>query len=178
MCMTVFGLEAVTSWSLCKDSCNTGHLAWYGFVSIGATGLSRSRLWNYTLEAFEVKERKCHNAHCVAWLIYLKQFKITVQLITINFFIHAFSTYVALPDVRLNIFSPKSSNLKGKEDTYCLMNCTASSYFIPHSMRAKATKTGALRGKEIQQTSSRRQWENQRREREKRRLNAKVHMVP
>lgn len=26
------------------------------------------------------------------------------------------------------------------------MNCTASSYFIPLSMRAKATKTGALRG--------------------------------
>lgn len=26
------------------------------------------------------------------------------------------------------------------------MNCTASSYFIPLSMRAKATRTGALRG--------------------------------
>lgn len=31
------------------------------------------------------------------------------------------------------------------------MNCTASSYFIPLSMRAKATKTGALR-RTIQRT--------------------------
>lgn len=28
--------------------------------------------------------------------------------------------------------------------TYCLINCTASSYFIPHSISARATKTGAL----------------------------------
>lgn len=57
------------------------------------------------------------------------------------------------------------------------MNCTASSYFIPHSMRAKATKTGALE-----------RWRNpielfMKREREKKRgedtgVNAKVHMVP
>lgn len=34
-------------------------------------------------------------------------------------------------------------------NTYCLMNCTASSYFIPHSMSARATNTGALvEGKE------------------------------
>lgn len=57
----------------------------------------------------------------------------------------------------------KTFRYKSRESTYCLMNCTASSYFIPLSMRAKATKTGALRGKEIQWTSSRRQWENQRR---------------
>lgn len=31
-----------------------------------------------------------------------------------------------------------------EEGTHCRMNCTASSYFIPLSMRAKATKTGAL----------------------------------
>lgn len=35
---------------------------------------------------------------------------------------------------------------KRQEDTHCRMNCTASSYFIPLSMRAKATRTGALRG--------------------------------
>lgn len=32
------------------------------------------------------------------------------------------------------------------QQTYCRMNWTASSYFIPHSMRASATRTGALRG--------------------------------
>lgn len=41
--------------------------------------------------------------------------------------------------------------------THCRMNCTASSYFIPLSMRAKATKTGALREKEIQRSGSKRQ---------------------
>lgn len=45
----------------------------------------------------------------------------------------------------------KGSMLTGKRpvsSTYCLINCTASSYFIPHSMRARATRTGALkRGK-------------------------------
>lgn len=30
--------------------------------------------------------------------------------------------------------------------TYCRMNWTASSYFIPHSIRARATRTGALPG--------------------------------
>lgn len=35
------------------------------------------------------------------------------------------------------------------------MNCTASSYFIPHSMRAKATKTGALKGTEVQSNQDR-----------------------
>ncbi len=30
------------------------------------------------------------------------------------------------------------------QSTYCLINCTASSYFIPHSIKAKATSTGAL----------------------------------
>lgn len=55
---------------------------------------------------------------------------------------------------------------RSREATYCLMNCTASSYFIPHSMRAKATKTGALRGKEIRWTSSRRQWGGDGRKRE------------
>lgn len=34
------------------------------------------------------------------------------------------------------------------------MNCTASSYFIPVSMRAKATKTGALK-RTIQRTGER-----------------------
>lgn len=33
--------------------------------------------------------------------------------------------------------------------TYCLINWTASSYFIPHSMRASATSTGALKEKSI-----------------------------
>lgn len=32
------------------------------------------------------------------------------------------------------------------QPTYCRMNWTASSYFIPHSIRARATRTGALRG--------------------------------
>lgn len=30
--------------------------------------------------------------------------------------------------------------------TYCRMNWTASSYFIPHSINARATRTGALQG--------------------------------
>lgn len=30
--------------------------------------------------------------------------------------------------------------------TYCRMNWTASSYFIPHSIKASATRTGALQG--------------------------------
>lgn len=33
--------------------------------------------------------------------------------------------------------------------THCLINCTASSYFIPHSMSARATRTGALERHEI-----------------------------
>lgn len=59
------------------------------------------------------------------------------------------------------------------------MNCTASSYFIPHSMRAKATRTGALRGAEIQKTpfKKRAKRESKGGEREKRRLNVIVHMV-
>lgn len=51
--------------------------------------------------------------------------------------------------------TPEDRLLDGGEDeslhvlsqrTYCRMNWTASSYFIPHSMRASATRTGALRG--------------------------------
>lgn len=59
------------------------------------------------------------------------------------------------------------------------MNCTASSYFIPLSMRAKATKTGALRGK--RKSSGPVQGDGERMkggEKENRRLNAMVHMVP
>ena len=58
------------------------------------------------------------------------------------------------------LLKPWSTKVRGC--TYCLMNCTASSYFIPLSMRAKATKTGALKGEEIQRTRSRRQRENHR----------------
>lgn len=40
------------------------------------------------------------------------------------------------------------------------MNCTASSYFIPLSMRAKATKTGALRdqGSSKQERERKKRW--------------------
>ena len=38
----------------------------------------------------------------------------------------------------------KSANEKNLLNTYCLMNCTASSYFIPPSINARATSTGAL----------------------------------
>lgn len=59
------------------------------------------------------------------------------------------------------------------------MNCTASSYFIPLSMRAKATKTGALRGRrnpvdQFKETVR----ESKGGEKENRRLNAMVHMLP
>lgn len=54
------------------------------------------------------------------------------------------------------------------------MNCTASSYFIPFSMRAKATKTGALRVEEIHWTVQR---ESKGGEKPNRRLNVIVHMV-
>lgn len=40
--------------------------------------------------------------------------------------------------------SARHSGKREEEGTHCRMNCTASSYFIPLSMRAKATKTGAL----------------------------------
>lgn len=47
--------------------------------------------------------------------------------------------------------SPKSLhsfifNTRPSVWTYCRMNWTASSYFIPHSIRASATRTGALQG--------------------------------
>lgn len=43
--------------------------------------------------------------------------------------------------------APEGESLPASsQQTYCRMNWTASSYFIPHSMRASATRTGALRG--------------------------------
>lgn len=59
------------------------------------------------------------------------------------------------------------------------MNCTASSYFIPHSIRAKATKTGALSGRrnpvdQFKETVERIEGGKK----ENRRLNAMVHMAP
>ena len=59
------------------------------------------------------------------------------------------------------------------------MNCTASSYFIPHSMRAKATRTGALRGAETQKTpfKKRAKREPKRWREGEGRLNVRVHMV-
>lgn len=42
----------------------------------------------------------------------------------------------------------KAIESEKRGNTYCLINCTASSYFIPHSMSARATRTGALEGEE------------------------------